>query len=96
MTQKLTPWDPADHWQTDADVARYIEACIEEDPGDGSLIQAGLADVARARGLERLAIDTGLAAAVLEQALTPGAGAPFAVVMRVVGALGIRLHAEVA
>lgn len=96
MTQKLTPWAPADHWQTDADVARYIEACIEEDPGDGSLIQAGLADVARARGLERLAIDTGLAAAELEQASAPGAGAPFAVIMRVVGALGIRLHAEVA
>ena len=96
MTHTLTPWDPADHWQTDADVARYIEACIEEDPGDGSLIQAGLADVARARGLDQLAADTGLSPETLEQALAPGAGAPFSVVMRVVGALGIRLHAEVA
>jgi len=24
----------------------YIEACIEDDPGDGSLIEAGLAEVA--------------------------------------------------
>jgi len=96
MTERLTPWDPADHWQTDADVALYIEACIEEDPGDGSLIQAGLADLARARGLDRLAADTGLSPDALEQALSPGEGAPLSVVMRLVGALGIRLHAEVA
>lgn len=96
MTQTLTAWDPADHWQSDADVAHYIEACIEEDPGDGSLIQAGLADVARARGLDRLAADTGLPPETLERALAPGAGAPFAVIMRVVRALGIRLRAEVA
>jgi DNA-binding phage protein len=59
MIPELKPWTPTDHWETDADVARYIKACIKEDPGAGSLIQAGLADVARARGLERLAADTG-------------------------------------
>ena len=96
MTERLTPWDPADHCQTDADVAHYIETCIEEDPGDGSLIQAGLADVARARGLEKLAADTGLPTDALEQALLPGHRASFAMVMRIVSALGIRLHAEVA
>jgi probable addiction module antidote protein len=96
MTQQLTHCDPADHWPTDADVALYIEACIEDDPGDGSLIEAGLADVARARGLDRLAADTGLSLETLEQALAPGAGAAFGVVMRMVGALRIRLHAEVA
>ena len=96
MTQQLSHWVPADHWQTDADVALYIEACIEEDPGDGSLIQAGLADVARARGLDRLAAETGLSPQTLEQAMAAGTGAPFGVFMRMVGALGIRLHAGVA
>lgn len=96
MTPELKSWSPSDHWKTDADVALYIEACIEEDPGDGSLIQAGLSDVARARGLERLAADAGLAVEVLEQALAPGGVAPLTVVMRLVGVLGIRLHAEVA
>jgi probable addiction module antidote protein len=64
--------------------------------GDGSLIQAGLADVVRARGLDQLAADTGLSPETLEQALAPGAGAPFGVVMRLVSALGIRLHTQVA
>jgi DNA-binding phage protein len=29
------------------DAALYLEACIGEDPGDGSLIRAALGDIAR-------------------------------------------------
>lgn len=52
--------------------------------------------MARARCLAQLAADTGLSPETLEQALAPGAGAPLGVLRRLVGALGIRLHAEVA
>jgi probable addiction module antidote protein len=40
--------------------ALYFEACLEEDPGDGSLIRAALGDIARARGMSQLARETGL------------------------------------
>jgi len=35
---KLNKWDAVDHLETEEDVALYLEACLEEDPGDGSLI----------------------------------------------------------
>lgn len=42
-------WDEAEelsHHPEDA--ALYLEACVVEDPGDGSLIRAALGDIARA------------------------------------------------
>ena len=40
-------WDPAQHLQTEEDVAAYLEAADEE--GDPELMAAALDDVARAR-----------------------------------------------
>ena len=48
MAETFTRWDAADHLQSKEDVRRYLEACAEEDPGDGSLIRAALNDIARA------------------------------------------------
>lgn len=39
-------WDPAEHLQTEEDVAAYLEAAAEE--GDPDLMAAALDDVARA------------------------------------------------
>ena len=46
MTKTLTGWDAADHLHSKEDVRLYLEACVEEDPGDGSLIRAALNDIA--------------------------------------------------
>lgn len=59
MTRKFTQWDAVAELKTDEDVALYFEACLEDDPGDGSLIRAALGDIARARGMSQLARDTG-------------------------------------
>lgn len=48
MPETFTKWDAADHLNTKEDVRLYLEACAEEDPGDGSLIRAALNDIARA------------------------------------------------
>ncbi|AZF03392.1 DNA-binding protein [Pseudomonas sp. R5-89-07] len=45
---KFTNFDTADHLQTQEDMDAFLEACIEEDPGDGSLIKMAQADIARA------------------------------------------------
>lgn len=52
---KLSKWNVVDHLRTDEDMALYLGACVEEDPGDGSLIRAALGDIARARGMSQLA-----------------------------------------
>ena len=37
-------WDPAEHLQSDEDMAAYLEAALEE--GDASLFAAALGDIA--------------------------------------------------
>jgi probable addiction module antidote protein len=93
---KLRRWDAAEHLHTDEDMALYLDACFDEDPGDGSLIRAALGDIARARGMSQLARDTGMAREGLYKALSAEGNPEFATVMKVVRALGLRLHAETA
>ena len=40
-TLKTRQWDPAEHLETDEDIAAYLEAAFEE--GDPSLVAAALA-----------------------------------------------------
>ncbi|MEO8248864.1 MAG: addiction module antidote protein [Burkholderiales bacterium] len=50
MTKTVTtPWDPAEHLQSDEDMAAYLEAALEE--GDPALVSAALGDIARAKGM---------------------------------------------
>jgi len=50
MVEKFSRWDAADDLKTTEDIAMYFDACVDEDPGDGSLVQRALGDIARARG----------------------------------------------
>ena len=93
MGIKLTRWDAVDHLKTEEDLSLYLEACFEEDPGDGSLIRAALGDIARARGMAQLARDTGLTREGLYKALSPDGNPEFSTVVKVIHALGLRLHA---
>ena len=93
MSVKVAKWDVVDHLQSEEAMSLYLEACFEEDPGDGSLIRAALGDLARARGMSQLAKDTGLTREGLYKALAPDGNPEFATVVKVVNALGLRLHA---
>jgi len=95
MAEKFSKWDSAAHLRSDEDIALYFEACFEEDPGDGSLIRHALGVIARARGMSQLARETGLARESLYRALSDGGNPEFSTVMKVIKALGIRLHPEV-
>jgi len=96
MTEKFSfsRWDPVDYFATEEDIARYFEACIEEDPGDGSLIRAALGDISRARGMSDIARATGLSREGLYKALSPDGNPRFSTVLKVIKALGLRLHVE--
>lgn len=89
---KTTPYDTVDYLKTEEDMALYFDACIEEDPGDGSQIRAALGDIARARGMAQLARDTGLAREGLYKALSSEGNPEFSTIMKVVNALGLKLH----
>jgi probable addiction module antidote protein len=94
MAEKFSRWDVVDDLETDEDMALYLDACVDEDPGDGSLIRAALGDIARAKGMSQLARDTGLAREGLYKALSADGNPEFSTVMKVIKALGLRLHAS--
>ena len=91
---KTTTWDPAEHLDTEEDMAAYLEAALEE--GDPALVAAALGDIARAKGMTQLARETGLGRESLYKALSPSGNPEFATVMKVVSALGLKLHATAA
>jgi probable addiction module antidote protein len=86
------PWDAAEHLNTAADMAAYLEAALED--GDPTLITAVLGDIARAKGMAQLARDTGLGRESLYKALSAEGNPEFATVLKVIRALGLKLHAE--
>ena len=51
-------WDPAEHLETDDEMAAYLEAAFEE--GDAAVIASALNDIARAMGMTQIARETGL------------------------------------
>jgi probable addiction module antidote protein len=96
MAEKFRRWDVVDHLKTEEDMALYLDACLEEDPGDGSLVRAALNDVARARGMTQLARDSGLSREGLYKALSASGNPEFSTVLKVIKALGLKLHASAA
>lgn len=86
-----TRWDPAEHLDTEEDMAAYLEAALEE--GDSSLVAAALGDIARAKGMSHVAREAGLGRESLYKALSPGGNPELATILKVVAALGLRLHA---
>jgi probable addiction module antidote protein len=93
MTPKIKtrPWDAAEHLETEEDMAAYLEAALED--GDASLVAAALGDIARAKGMTQIARETGLGRESLYKALSPEGNPEFATVLKVVKALGLKLHA---
>ena len=88
---KTRPWDAAEHLETAEDMAAYLEAALEE--GDPALVAAAMGDIARAKGITQIARETGLGRESLYKALSPEGNPEFATVLKVVRALGLRLHA---
>ena len=89
-----TPYDTAEYLKTDEDMALYLEACFEEAGDDAALIAKALGNIARARGMSQLARDTGLAREGLYKALSGNGNPEFATIMKVIKALGLKLHVE--
>ena len=85
------PWNAAENLKTDEDVVAYIDAALDD--GDPALIAAALGDVARARGMTKVAADAGLGRESLYKALSPGGNPELATVIKVMRALGLRLRA---
>ena len=88
-----TRYDVAEHLRTPEEMAAYLEACLEEADGDAAFIAKALGDLARAKGMTQVARDAGLSRESLYKALSGERSPDFATVLKVVEALGMKLHA---
>jgi len=91
---KTTRFDVADHLKNPKEMAAYLEACIEEANGDASFIAKALGDIARAKGMAKVAKDSGLSRESLYKALSGERSPGFDTILKVLSALKIKLHAE--
>ena len=89
-----TPYNTAEYLKTDEDMALYLEACFEEAGDDAAFIAKALGNIARACGMTQLSRDTELARERLYKALSENGNPEFATVMKVIKALGLKLHVE--
>jgi len=90
-----TRYDVAEHLRTPEEMAAYLEACLEEADGDAAFVAKALGDIARAKGMTQVARDAGLSRESLYKALSGERTPNFDTILKVIGALGLRLHAEV-
>ena len=88
---QTVPWDAAEHLETEEDMAIYLEAALEEN--NSALVAAALGDIARAKGMTQIAREAGLGRESLYKALSPEGNPELATVLKVLKALGLRLHA---
>ena len=91
---KTTRYDVAEHLRTREEMAAYLEACLDESNGDAAFIAKALGDIARAKGIAQVARDAGLSRESLYKALSGERNPGFDTILKVMGALGLRLHAE--
>ncbi len=88
---KLAPFDVADYLDNEEVISEYLSVALE-DP-DPDIFLMAVRNIARARGMTQLAKDSGLGRESLYKALSPGAKPRYDTVLKLVAALGVKLHA---
>jgi len=91
-----TRYGVAEHLRPPEEMAAYLEGCLEEANGDAAFIAKALGDIARAKGTTQVARDAGLSRESHYKALSGERTPGFDTILKVVAALGLKLHAEAA
>ena len=92
--KKAAKWDASEHLESEADIAAYLNAALED--GDTSVIVTALGDIARAKGMTQLAKETGITRDGLYKALSPTGNPSFDTVQKVVKAFGLKIDVATA
>lgn len=96
MTEQFSRWDSSEYLKTEEDMAEYLDACIEEAGDDPAFIAKALGVIARARGMTQVARDSGLSRESLYRALSGEGNPEFGTILKVIKALGLKLHVQAA
>jgi probable addiction module antidote protein len=86
--------DVAEHLRTPKEMAAYLEASIEEARGDASVVARALGNITRTKGMSQVAREAGLSRESLYKALSGERNPSFDTILKVIDALGLKLHAK--
>ena len=94
MKEKITfeKWEPADDINTKEDVIGILEAALEENDPDFLLSVFG--DIARSKGMSRIAKELNLDRKGLYKSLAPDGNPSFKTVFKLIDLLGMRIKLE--
>ncbi len=97
MAKTLTSkFDVSEHLCTSEEMAAYLEICLAQADGDAAFVAQALGNIARAKGMAQVARDAGLSRESLYKTLSGERSPSFDTILKVIGALGLTLHAQAA
>lgn len=88
--KEITKFDIAEYLENDAMIAEYLNTVLEE--GNSEDIKTALGHVAKARGMSKIAEETGLSRPSLYKALSHGSKPQFDTILKVIRAVGGNLN----
>ncbi|MGC4080045.1 MAG: putative addiction module antidote protein [Rubrivivax sp.] len=94
MNQKLSSYDPGEDLTTDQAVADFLDAALVT--GDAAYIAHAVGVVARAKGMTRIARETGLSREQLYRSFSAEGNPTLRTTLAVMQALGIELSVKLA
>ena len=89
MATKVTAFDVSEYLKDETTIAAYLSAIVEE--GDSKLLLSAIGDIAKARGMSKIASESGLGRESLYKALNADSKPRFDTVIKVLNALGVRI-----
>ncbi len=87
---EITRFDVSDYLDNDELIAEYLSNILEE--GDTGLLLEAIGDVAKARGMTKIAESAGLGRESLYKAFSKDAKPRFETIFKVLQSLGITIH----
>jgi len=93
-TKEITKFDIAEYLDSDTMITEYLNNMLEE--GNTEDIITALGHVAKARGMSKIAEETGLSRPSLYKALSPGSKPQFDTILKIIRAVGGQLNVPAA
>lgn len=92
MSVKLLPFDMVSLLDSDEAISEYLSQVLDD--GDSDELLRALGYIAKAKGMAMIAKESGLGRESLYKALSPGSHPRFDTILKVIKALGVKLHVE--
>jgi probable addiction module antidote protein len=92
MSVKLLPFDMVSMLNSDEAISEYLSQVLDD--GDSDELLRALGYIAKAKGMAMIAKESGLGRESLYKALSPGSKPRFDTILKVIKALGVKLHVE--